>query len=148
MLLVVCHCGASRYAVEARHVAEVLPRADLARLPGAAAWLAGMLVCRGKATPVVDLVELAAGTPCPNRLSSRIVVLETELRGVERRFGLLAERVGLREMYEDADTADAGPSDWGALRLDDEGLFQLVDPARLITAQRQAVLFPAMEAAG
>ena len=39
-----------------------------------------------------------AGSPCPNRLSSRIVVLQVELDGVDRRFALLAENVGLREV--------------------------------------------------
>jgi hypothetical protein len=33
----------------------------------------------------------------------------------------------------------------GTLRLDDEGVFQLLDPARLLSPERQAVLFPAVE---
>ena len=39
MLLIMCHAGANRYAIDSRHVSEVLPRVDLhpsgrIRLPG------------------------------------------------------------------------------------------------------------------
>ena len=98
MLLIMCHAGANRYAIDSRHVSEVLPRVNLQRLTGSPPWLAGLLIYRGTATPVMDLAQLTEGLPCPNRLSSRIVVLQTELEGISRRFGVLAEQVGLREV--------------------------------------------------
>jgi chemotaxis-related protein WspB len=148
MLLITCHAGADRFAVESRHVSEVLPRANLQRPSGSPAWLAGLLIYRGTATPVMDLTQLAAGGPCPNRLSSRIIVLQTELAGVNRRFGLLAENVGLREIHEEAnETAcpSGGPTALGSLRLDAQGVFQLLEPSRLMCRDRQAFLFPAGE---
>lgn len=145
MLLIMCHCRANRCAIDSRHVNEVLPRVNLHRLSGSPPWLAGMLICRGIATPVMDLSQLVEGTPCPNRLSSRIVVLRIELGGSFRQFGILAESVDLREVHDEPEGAGRqsdGPAALGTLRLDQEGVFQLVDMPRLVSADRQALLFP------
>jgi chemotaxis-related protein WspB len=145
MLLIMCHASASRYAIDSRHVSEVLPRVGLHRLTGSPPWLAGVLVYRGTATPVVDLTQLMEERDCPTRLSSRIVVLQTELRGITRRFGILAEHVDLREAVNDPDEASGetvGPTALGTLRLDEEGVFQLIDIQRLVSEGRQEVLFP------
>jgi chemotaxis-related protein WspB len=145
MLLVMCHVDDGRFALDARHVAEVLPRALLQRLSGSPPWLAGILVHRAAALPVVDLAQLSEGKRCPNRLSSRIVVLQTECDGQLCRFGLLAERVGVRELQHEPKPSGevaAGPAALGSICLDEQGLFQWVDIARLLTAERRAVLFP------
>jgi chemotaxis-related protein WspB len=150
MLLIMCHAGADRFAVDSRHVSEVLPRANLQRPGGAPPWLAGLLIYRGTAAPVIDLVQLTQGGVCPNRLSSRIVVLRTDLDGVERKIGLLAENVGLCEVDEAADAmaettakTSRGPTAWGSLRLDAQGVFQVIDLRLLLCKERRDVLFPA-----
>jgi chemotaxis-related protein WspB len=143
MLLVTCQADANRYAIDSRHVSEVLPRLGLERLSGSPPWLAGLLVYRGAATPVVDLTQLTEGRPCPNRLSSRIIVLRTELEGLPRRIGVLAERVGLRELSGDlAEVGDetAGETHLGKVFLDEQGVFQLIDIERLVSQDRQAFL--------
>jgi hypothetical protein len=88
------------------------------------------------------------GRPCANRLSSRIVVLQTELRGILRRVGILAEQVGLGD-FGDATRPSAeqttGSTALGTLFLDEQGVFELVDIPRLISEDRQAFLFPAAE---
>ena len=148
MLLIMCNAGGNRYAIDARHVSEVVPQASLHRMVGSPPWLAGMLIHRGTATPVMDLAQLAGGAPCPNRLSSRIVVLQSELAGTSRRFGVLAEQVALREMGDVAglpESETAGPAAFGSLALDDQGVFQLVDIRLLASEERQAILFPPAE---
>lgn len=148
MLLITCNAGGNRYAIDSRHVSEVLPQVNLHRLAGSPAWLAGMLIHRGAATPVVDLCQLAAGAPCPNRLSSRIVVLESQLGGTWRRFGLLAEQVGVRELRgapEEFGGETAEAATFGRLALDEQGVFQLVEIPLLVSEERQAILFPRTE---
>jgi chemotaxis-related protein WspB len=143
-----CNCSANRYAIDSRHVSEVLPRVNLHRLAGSPPWLAGVLIYRGRATPVMDLMQLTEGTPCPNRLSSRIVVLKIELGGSFRQLGVLAERVGLREIREEPGESGGeteGPAALGKLRLDEHGVFQVIDFSRLVSDDRQAVLFPSAE---
>jgi chemotaxis-related protein WspB len=148
MLLIMCHAGADRYAIESRHVNEVLPQVNLQRPSGLPPWLAGLLIYRETAVPVIDLTQLANGNPCPNRLSSRIIVLHTELEGVDRRFGLLAENVGLSEIAAEAEqgaSRSSGPTVLGSVRLDALGVFQLLDPKLLAGKDRQKILFPAGE---
>jgi chemotaxis-related protein WspB len=148
MLLIMCHAGADRYAVESRYVSEVLPQANLQRPSGLPPWLAGLLIHRGTATPVMDLTQLTNGSPCPNRLSSRILVLRTELDGMDRRFGLLAENVGLCEIDEEAEESvgrSGSPTALGSFRLDAHGVFQLLDPSLLACKDRREILFPAVE---
>lgn len=147
-LLITCQAGADRFAVESRHVREVLPQANLGRPSGSPPWLAGLLVYRGAATPVVDLAQLTQGCRCPNRLSSRIIMLEARWEGEDRQFGLLAEKVGLCESPEVAEPGGCrlgGPGALGSLHLDAEGVFQLLDPELLMGPDRRAVLFPAGE---
>jgi chemotaxis-related protein WspB len=148
MLLIMCHCGANRYAIDSRHVSEVLPRVHLHRFSGSPPWIAGMLICRGSATPVLDLGQLTEGTPCPDRLSSRIVVVQMELEGGFRQFGVLAESVGLREMHDEPGPSGGeatGQAALGTLHLDEQGVFQLVEIPRLVSEDRQAILFTAGE---
>ncbi len=148
MLLIVCSAGGNRYAIDSRHVSEVLPQANLQRLTGSPPWLAGLLIFRGTTAPVMDLAQLAGGMPCPNRLSARIVILQLELEGITRRFGVLAEQVSLREVRDDSTLPGgetAAPAAFGHLALDDQGVFQVVDVRLLLTADRRAILFPAVE---
>lgn len=148
MLLIMCHCGTNRYAIPSRHVSEVLPRVHLDRLSGSPPWFAGMLICRGGATPVMDLSQLIENRPCANRLSSRIVVVQAELRGSVRQLGILVENVGVREVHRQHDASGGevdGPAAVGTLHLDEQGVFQLVDISRLVSEDRQAFLFPARE---
>jgi chemotaxis-related protein WspB len=148
MLLIMCRASVHRYAIDSRHVSEVLPRVVLHPLAHSAPWLTGLLIHRGSAMPVVDLVQLTVGKPCANRLSSRIIVLQTELRGIVRQVGILAEQVGLREFGDatrQSGDQTTGSTALGALFLDEQGVFELVDIPRLISEDRQAFLFPAAE---
>jgi chemotaxis-related protein WspB len=144
MLLITCQAGSNRYAFHSRDVVEVLPRVNLHSLPDSPPWLAGLLVYRGAAIPVIDFARLTESTPCPNRLSSRIAVLQTAHEGVVRRFGILAEQMGLND-YSAAENqlvADEGVQvGLGKLCKDQEGMFQMIDPASLIAQGRLSPLF-------
>jgi chemotaxis signal transduction protein len=148
MLLIICYADANRYAVDARHVDEVLPRAALSRSPQSPPWFAGLLTHRGKTAPVLDLNGLVAGTPCSNRLSSRIILLRVEVNASWSKLGVLAERVGVKESTADlavGSDAVAGHDPLGRLLLDEEGLLRLIEVPRLISEERRSVLFPTLE---
>jgi chemotaxis signal transduction protein len=104
-----------------------------------------LLIHRGAVLPVIDLAQIVESHSCSLRLCTRIVVLEMERQGLARRFGLLAERVGVREWVDTPASAQNNGMDAAALGrmvLDDQGVFQLVDPARLVPEERQEVMFP------
>jgi chemotaxis-related protein WspB len=145
MLLIMCHAGANRFAFESRDVLEVLPHVNLHRLPDSPPWLAGLMIFRGAPIPVIDLPQLTQSVPCPNRLSSRIAIIQTALKGAHQRFGVLAEQMGLNEFNADqkkSGTEAGGQTVLGKLCLDEQGVFQIIDPPRLVCDDRFAILFP------
>ena len=93
MLLVRFMVGSQPYAIPSRSVVEVIPRLSLRSVPSAPRAIAGLFVYRGRVTPVLDLTWLLDGKRCPDRLSSRIVVLDLDLGKGRRLVGLLAEGV-------------------------------------------------------
>jgi chemotaxis-related protein WspB len=80
MLLLTFTAGPNRYAVNVVRVVEVVPRVDLRTIPHAPAFLAGLLGYRGKVVPVIDLGLLLASLPCQDRLSTRIILVNTARR--------------------------------------------------------------------
>jgi chemotaxis-related protein WspB len=145
MLLIMSHAGANRYAFESRHVLEVLPRVNLHRPTDSPFWLAGLLIFRGAVIPIIDMTQLTQSMPCPNRLSSRIAILQIVLNGVTQRFGVLAEQMDLQEFNADQKqslTETAGQTALGKLQLDEQGVFQIIDPQKLVSEDRLAILFP------
>jgi len=75
MLLLTFTAGANRYAVDVARVIELIPRVELRPVPHAPAFLAGLLGYRGEVVPVVDLSVLLDAPPCPDRLSTRIILV-------------------------------------------------------------------------
>jgi chemotaxis-related protein WspB len=145
MLLIMCHAGANRYAFQSRDVLEVLPRVNLQRLPDSPTWLAGLLIFRGAAIPVIDLAQLMQSGPCPNRLSSRIAIMQIALKGIPQKFGVLAEEVDLHEFNADPKQSGAetgGQTALGKLHLDEQGVFQIINPSSLVPEDRPEFLFP------
>ncbi len=92
-------------------VREIVPMRPVTRLPGAAAWVRGLLNHRGALVPVADLTGwLGEAVPVHDE-GRRVLVVEGDGRG----FGLVVDQV--REVR--ALPADAEP---GLLRLDLDAL--------------------------
>ena len=72
---VVLRFAGARYAVDMASVAEVVPVPQLTRVPGATAWLSGVVNWRGRVLPVLDLRPLVGATQSPLPTSARLVVL-------------------------------------------------------------------------
>ena len=145
MLVLMCEAGESRYALDASCVVEVVPCVRLEPAVGTPDWLAGTFSYRGRAVHVVDLTYLTTGLSCPRHLSSRIIVAELQLQGLPSRLGLLAQRVTTAQIDTPvADTASkrAELSPYGRILLDGQGMFQLIDPSRLFSADRRQALQP------
>jgi len=140
MLVLMCHAGENRYAIDAASVIEVLPAVQFHTVAESPPWLSGVFALRGTATPLVDLTELLTATPCPLRWNSRIVLARTAETIFPTGLGLLTERVTPAEIDTQATATSAQPSAvteaLGPMLLDEQGLFQLIDLARLLSPQR------------
>jgi chemotaxis-related protein WspB len=78
MLILTFTAGGNRYAVDVSRVVELVPRVELRAIPHAPEFLAGFLGYRGRIAPVIDLGLLLGTAPCPDRLSTRIILVEVE----------------------------------------------------------------------
>ena len=153
MLLLLLRVGDQRFGLDATDVVEVIPSVPLLPVPRAPAWIAGVLRHRDGLAPVVDLVQLIAGTPASRRLSTRIVLLRqspsatsTAVPRPDSYIGMLAEKVTATVRIDPARLRDAGlqsrDAPWlGPVALDVDGPLQLVRWTDLVPADlRRTVL--------
>ncbi len=76
MLLLTFQAAGQLYAVDAVRIVEVVPRVNLRPLPHSQAFLAGVFEYRGDVVVVVDLGVLLGAGPAPDRLSTRIILVD------------------------------------------------------------------------
>lgn len=126
--------GEGRYAVPARRVEHVLSRPRLHPLLESPAAVVGSFLYLGALTPVFDVSKLLLGTPCPERISSRVLLV----RASDGVVGLLVERATETRTLGGptlAPSARAGSIVTGV--VDEAGeLHQLVDVDALVQAAR------------
>ncbi|WP_116380545.1 chemotaxis protein CheW [Cupriavidus taiwanensis] len=147
-LFLLFRLGADHYALDAAEVVEVLPLTRLKQIPGAPAWVAGLMQRRGQPVPVVDLPALATGVPAALRTSTRTVLVHYRRAESEpvRLLGLRLEAATqtLRcpaESFVDAGIAGASPRYLGPVRHDARGLVQWVRVGALLPDDVHAMLF-------
>lgn len=148
MLVLLLRVGERRFGLDAREVDEIVPAIPLTPLPGAPAWLAGLLRHRQGLVPVVDLAMLVRGTRAATRLSTRIIVLGTGAG--DAAVGLLAEGVTETIHVDPEGLHGAGctaAAPWvGPIALADGGTVQLVRWNDLIPDAVRALLASAATA--
>src|SRR5689334_8621394 len=92
MLFVVLHLGGSRYALDVRCIAEVLPLLTIQPVPGAPDGIAGVILYRGAPIPVVDLNQTIGGDHSGRHASMRLVVVNIAGDGGQaRQIALITE---------------------------------------------------------
>jgi chemotaxis-related protein WspB len=147
MLLLLFKLGDDRYALETKDVVEVLPLVNWKTIPGAPAGVAGVFNYHGAPVPLIDLAELALGTPSRARMSTRIVLVNyVEEAGGTHLLGLLTEHVAETIRREEADFADPGVATpaapyLGPVTTDARGIIQRVEVRHLLPAGVREILF-------
>jgi len=143
MLVLLLRIGAQRFAIEARDVLEVLPAVPLLPVPGAPAWIAGLLRHRDAIVPVVDLPMRATGVAAPRLLSSRVVVLRRSDDPASAPIGLLAEGVTATATIDPTHlhrpSVEVPGAAWlGPIALDGSDAVQIVRWTDLVPAELHA----------
>ena len=87
--LVVFTLGGGEYAIPTGEVGEVLRMVAVTPLPGAPAWLSGIVNLRGRVVPVIDLRTRLGFPDAPIGLSTPILIVEID--GIVA--GLIADSV-------------------------------------------------------
>src|SRR6266849_9162152 len=109
MLLLVFQLGTDRYAIEAAHVVEVLPLVNSKHIPRAPLGVAGVFDYHGAPVPLIELADLARGTPSRKWMSTRIILVNyREKSGIAHLLGFLAEHATETMRRSEEDFTDSG----------------------------------------
>jgi purine-binding chemotaxis protein CheW len=106
------------YAIEARHVREILDPVAVTDVPGAPRELNGLINVRGKVVPLLDLCLKLGMRPSPPSIDTRFVVAEASVAGMPTIVGLRADRV-----YEMAELAGDALEDTPQIGMQVRGSF-------------------------
>ncbi|NJL89364.1 MAG: chemotaxis protein CheW [Coleofasciculaceae cyanobacterium SM2_1_6] len=79
MLLLLFHVGQERYALESERVVQVFPNLLLKEIRHAPDYISGLFNYQGQIIPVLDLSHLIQGKACPNLLSTRIILVKSQV---------------------------------------------------------------------
>jgi len=147
--------GRDRYALEAGGIAEVLGLRVLKQVPGAPAWVAGMLDRRGAAVPVIDMSALAGRGRAAAVTSTRLALLHYRAgpQAPERLLGLILEQATETAHFDPAAFQPSGLDNpdaryLGPVLSDACGMVQAVTVDDLLPAPVRALLFPAAAEGG
>jgi len=94
MLFILFTLDSERYVIDATQVERMMPldpRAPPKTIPGAPAWVAGVLEHEGAPLPVIDVPALALGRPAAQLMSTRVVLVRYPHAGRVRLLALLLE---------------------------------------------------------
>jgi chemotaxis-related protein WspB len=131
MLALMFQIGADRVALDVRRVRRVVPRVRLA--PAEHPGLAGRFVYRGQVVPVVDCYRLAGAGPCPDHLSSRVILVPYSAHS-DQLVGLLATHVAeIRELPAPPLAPAMGPLGLGPPLPDGAAILRFLDVDRLLS---------------
>ena len=158
MLFLIFQIANDLYALDTREIVEVLPLVNVKEIPQAPRAVSGLFDYHGVTVPLVDLSELAHGTPSRRMMSTRIVLLryahsgrgdQLHLRyagssGDRQLLGLIVERARatLRRSEEDFTESNvAGASFLGRVTRDGDAIIQLISVEHLLPGEVREQLF-------
>lgn len=143
--------GEERYALQAREIAEVLPRLKLKAIPKAPNWVAGIFAHRGEIVPVIDISALSFGTPAQARTSTRMVLVHYrhDDKHPAQLLGLILEQATetLRcpaSQFKEYGLENRLSPYLGPVREDELGLLQWIRVEELLSEPVRELLYPVM----
>jgi len=154
MLFLLFELDRDRYALDAADIVEVQTLTATKAIPGAPAWVAGVIERHGEPVPVIDLAQLALGRPSQYWRSTRLVFVhyhDTRDRDdadtPPRLLGLIVERATQTRRIEREHFADSGIATpharWlGPVASDESGMIQWIDVQQMLDDDVKALLFP------
>lgn len=148
MLFLLFELDGDRYVLDAADIAEVRALTGTRTIPGAPAWVAGVVERHGELVPVIDLAQLALARPSRRWRSTRLVFVRYGSGDAPPRLlGLVVERATQTRRIERAQFAESGIATpharWlGPVANDELGLVQWVDIRQMLDADVKALLFP------
>ena len=136
-----------RYVIEAKDIIEIVPFANLKRIPKAPPYVAGLLNYRGDTVPVIDVCFLMGEKLCELKLSSRIALVNyKDDDGKLVCIGLLIEHLTETVRFDEKDFSDSGVNlkdnpYLGKIVIDGNCIVQMVNIRKIIPEEAREILF-------
>lgn len=92
MLLLLFETSDGRYALDSKHIVEVIPLLKTKKIPAAPAFVTGMINYHGVPVPVFDFCAIEGDEASRKFYSTRIILVNYPLDGENKLVGVIAER--------------------------------------------------------
>lgn len=136
MLLLLFETSDGRYALDSKHIVEIIPLLKTKKIPTAPAFVRGMINYHGTPVPVFDFSAIEGGESSRALYSTRIILVNYPLDNEEKLVGLIAEKATDVIRCSESDIRSTGILlEKGSLTAGDsaqEELVQLFDIKRMI----------------
>jgi len=153
MLFLLFDLDGDRYALDAAEIVEVLALTPSKSIPGAPAWIAGVVERHGLPVPVIDVPQLALGRSARQLRSTRLVLVRYGAATAvaepinQRLLGLIVEHATQTRRIERKQFVESGIATpharWlGPVATDTGGLVQWVKVQEMLNDDVKALLFP------
>jgi purine-binding chemotaxis protein CheW len=109
--------GAETFAVDIRHIREIIEYEEVTAVPTMPAFLRGVINLRGKVVPVIDLSVRFGRAPTEVRRRSCIVIVEVGDEATRQDLGIIVDAVN-EVMEIDANSQERPPAFGAGLRND------------------------------
>lgn len=92
MLLLLFETSDGRYALDSKHIVEIIPLLKTKKIPAAPAFVTGMINYHGVAVPVFDFCAIEGDEASRQFYSTRIILVNYPLDDETKLVGVIAER--------------------------------------------------------
>ena len=137
------------YAIDSKEIVEIIPNVNFTAIPNAPKFIKGIFNYRGTAVPVIDLLIMTGGKATPNKLSTKIMIVNyNPAKAVEKTIGLMTENIVGSEHISDEQIKKSGLNIEEAKYLGDvvnkdDAMIQIINVDDLLTKEVQKVIFSA-----
>jgi chemotaxis-related protein WspB len=137
MLLLLFETSDGRYALDSKHIVEIIPLLKTKRIPSAPGFVKGMINYHGMPVPIFDFCALEGDEESRSFYSTRIILVRYPLKDEEKLVGIIAERATDVIKCTASDVRSSGilvekQSIFGADDSGQEEIVQLFDIKRMI----------------
>ncbi len=137
MLFLLFQLGDTGYALEANRIIQMLPFIVPKPIRGSHPQVAGSIAYRGRYLPVVDVALLETGRPAAQRMGTRIIVTQIQVRQQLEEIGLILESA--------TETLRCEPDAFQPFARGPRGLVQRIDLDTLLSAHLGEAIFQRAE---
>lgn len=147
MLYLIFELDKQIYAIDSKEIIEIIPNLNFTSVPNAPEFIKGIFNYRGTAVPVIDLLKMNGGGFIPNKLTTKILIVNySPAKTIEKTIGLLTENIIGAEHIAEDDIKNTGMEIEQAKYVGDvvnrkDMMIQIINVNKLLSKDVQKIIF-------